>query len=175
MPANPYDALPALPAFRLTSTDITEGEPLRNDQLGTAYGATGKDISPQLSWSGFPSETKSFAVTMYDPDAPTLSGFWHWAVANLPVTTTALSSGAGSAGGALPAGAVTLRNDAGFPGYIGATPPPGSGPHRYVVAVHAVDVERLDIDKDTTPAVLGGNLYAHAVARAVLIGTYEQK
>lgn len=175
MSYNPYDALPQLPSFTLTSEDVTDGRPLGNDQVSGIMGAGGKDVSPQLSWSGFPAETKSFAVTVYDPDAPTASGFWHWAVADIPVSVTSLAAGAGSEGGSLPAGAVTLRNDAGRPGYIGAAPPAGHGPHRYFVVVHAVGVESLSIPAEATPAFLGFNLFQHAVARAILVGTYEQK
>ncbi|MET8777026.1 YbhB/YbcL family Raf kinase inhibitor-like protein [Nocardia sp. NPDC004654] len=174
MTYNPYDALPQVPDFTLTSEDVTDGSPLGNDQVSGVFGAGGKDVSPQLSWSGFPAETKSFAVTVYDPDAPTASGFWHWAVADIPASVTSLASGAGSEGGSLPAGAVTLRNDGGFAGFVGAAPPPGHGPHRYFVVVHAVDVESLDIPADASPAFLGFNLFSHTLARATLIGTYEQ-
>ncbi|GAA5051206.1 YbhB/YbcL family Raf kinase inhibitor-like protein [Nocardia callitridis] len=175
MTFNPYSALPQLPSFTLTSTDVTDGQPLHNDQVSGKLGAGGKDVSPQLSWSGFPEGTQSFAVTVYDPDAPTASGFWHWVVADIPVSTTELASGAGSDGGTLPSGAVTLRNDAGFPGFVGAGPPPGHGPHHYYVVVHAVDVPSLGIDASATPAFLGFNLFSHAIGRATLIGTYEQK
>ncbi|WP_431965932.1 YbhB/YbcL family Raf kinase inhibitor-like protein [Nocardia sp. bgisy134] len=174
MTYDPYDALPKVPGFTLTSGDVTDRAPLGNDQVSGVFGAGGKDISPQLSWSGFPAETKSFAVTVYDPDAPTASGFWHWAVADIPVSVTSLPSGAGSEGGSLPAGAVTLRNDGGFAGFVGAAPPPGHGPHRYFVVVHAVDVESLGIAPDASPAYLGFNLFSHTLARATLIGTYEQ-
>jgi Raf kinase inhibitor-like YbhB/YbcL family protein len=173
---DPYSFLPDLPSFELTSDDITEGQPLKADQASGTMGAGGHDNSPQLSWSGFPQETKSFAVTVYDPDAPTASGFWHWAVFNIPASTTSLVAGAGDDGGTgLPANAVTLRNDAGLARYIGAAPPPGHGAHRYFVAVHAVDVETLDIGADATPAFLGFNLFQHAIARAVIHGTFEQQ
>ncbi|MFD5177736.1 YbhB/YbcL family Raf kinase inhibitor-like protein [Nocardia sp. NPDC058379] len=174
MSYNPYDALPQVPSFTVTSADITEGQPLANDQVSGVFGAGGKDISPQLSWSGFPEGTQSFAVTVYDPDAPTASGFWHWAVANIPASVTELDAGAGSEGGTLPAGAVTLRNDGGFPGFVGAAPPQGHGPHRYFVVVHAVDVPELEVGPDATPAYLGFNLFFHTLGRATLIGTYEQ-
>ncbi|MET9211295.1 MULTISPECIES: YbhB/YbcL family Raf kinase inhibitor-like protein [unclassified Nocardia] len=174
MSYNPYDALPQVPSFTVTSADITEGQPLANDQVSGVFGAGGKDISPQLSWSGFPEGTQSFAVTVYDPDAPTASGFWHWAVANIPASVTELDAGAGSEGGTLPAGAVTLRNDGGFPGFVGAAPPQGHGPHRYFVVVHAVDVPELEVGPDAAPAYLGFNLFFHTLGRATLIGTYEQ-
>ncbi|MEU4650472.1 YbhB/YbcL family Raf kinase inhibitor-like protein [Nocardia fluminea] len=174
MTHNPYDALPTVPSFTVTSADITDGQPLANDQVSGVFGAGGKDISPQLSWSGFPEGTQSFAVTVYDPDAPTAAGFWHWAVANIPASVTTLDAGAGSEGGSLPAGAVTLRNDGGFAGFVGAAPPKGHGPHRYFVVVHAVDVPELEVGADATPAYLGFNLFSHTLARATLIGTYEQ-
>ncbi|MBY6364974.1 YbhB/YbcL family Raf kinase inhibitor-like protein [Rhodococcoides corynebacterioides] len=175
MSRDPYADLPTLPTFELTSSDITDGEPLKKDQVSGIMGAGGHDNSPQLSWSGFPDGTKSFAVTVYDPDAPTGSGFWHWAVANIPVTTTTLVSAAGDdASTGLPNAAVTLKGDAGLARYIGAAPPQGHGVHHYYVAVHAVDVEQLEIDETATPAYLGFTLFSHAIARAVIHGTYEQ-
>jgi hypothetical protein len=170
---DPYDALPRLPSFTLTSTSITDGQPLGTPQVSGIMGAGGEDVSPQLSWSGFPEGTRSFAVTVYDPDAPTLSGFWHWAVANLSADVTELPDGVGD-GSNLPGGAVTLVNDAGMRRYIGAAPPPGHGVHRYYVAVHAVDVDKLDLSEDASPAFLGFNLFQRAIARAVIHGTYEQ-
>jgi Raf kinase inhibitor-like YbhB/YbcL family protein len=172
--ASPYDALPELPTFTLTSTSVTDGQPLAGDQVSGIMGAGGSDTSPQLSWSGFPEETQSFAVTMYDPDAPTGSGFWHWAVFNLPATVTELPAGAGD-GSPLPGDAVTLANDAGLKRFIGAAPPPGHGPHRYYIAVHAVKVPKLDVPADATPAYLGFNLFSNAIARAVIHGTYEKE
>src|SRR5690348_9012994 len=111
---SPYDALPQLPTFTLKSQSITDGDTLDNAQVGGIMGAGGQDVSPQLSWSGFPAETQSFTVSVFDPDAPTASGFWHWAVAEIPADVTELPAGAGDgAPGSLPAGAVTLNNDAG--------------------------------------------------------------
>jgi Raf kinase inhibitor-like YbhB/YbcL family protein len=174
IPPNPYDFLPQVPSFTVVSTDCTDGETLPMPHVSGVMGAGGEDRSPQLSWSGFPDGTRSFAVTVYDPDAPTASGFWHWAVANLPASVTELPSGAGSEGGSLPEGAVQLRNDAGFAGYLGAAPPAGHGPHRYFVVVHAVDTDRLDVNADTTPAILGFNLSFHTLARATMVLIYEQ-
>lgn len=171
---NPYDFLPELPGFTLTSTDITDGKPLKNAQVSGIMGAGGEDVSPQLSWSGFPEETRSFAVTVFDPDAPTASGFWHWAVANLPATVTELPSGVGD-GSLLPGDALTLVNDAGVRRFIGAAPPADHGYHRYFVAVHALNVEKLELSEDASPAYLGFNLFMNAIARAVIYGTYEQK
>ncbi len=171
---DPYGFLPKLPGFTLTSTDIKDGQPLKNAQVSGIMGAGGEDVSPQLSWSGFPEETRSFAVTVYDPDAPTGSGFWHWAVANLPATVTDLPSGVGD-GSVLPGDALTLCNDAGMRRFIGAAPPAGHGYHRYIVAVHAVKVEKLELAEDASPAYLGFNLFMNAIARATIQGTYEQK
>ncbi|RYZ36137.1 MAG: YbhB/YbcL family Raf kinase inhibitor-like protein [Myxococcaceae bacterium] len=173
MKFNPYDALPKVPSFTVTSTDVRDGETLSTAQLSGIFGAGGKDVSPQLSWSGFPEGTKSFVVTVYDPDAPTASGFWHWAVVNLPRSTTSLPTDAGSEDGKkLPSGAFQLRNDGGIARYIGAAPPPGHGAHRYFIVVHAVDVESLDVQKDASPGLLGFNLFSHTLARATLVGTY---
>jgi Raf kinase inhibitor-like YbhB/YbcL family protein len=175
MTRDPYADLPDVPSFELTSSDIADNQPLDVRHASGRMGAGGQDISPQLSWSNFPEGTRSFAVTVYDPDAPTASGFWHWAVFNIPVSTTSLPSGAGIEGGAgLPEGAVQLKNDAGFPGFVGAAPPAGHGPHHYHVVVHAVDVEQLNIPAEASCAYLGFNLFSHTLGRARIVGTYEQ-
>jgi Raf kinase inhibitor-like YbhB/YbcL family protein len=174
-PPSPFEFLPQVPSLEVTSTDCADGRPLDTPLVSGVMGAGGEDRSPQLSWSGSPEGTRSFAVTVFDPDAPTQSGFWHWAVANIPATVTELPSGAGDrAGSGLPEGAVQLRNDAGFPGYVGAAPPAGHGPHRYLITVHAVDTDTLDVTPDTTPAVLGFQLFGHTLARGTLVATYEQ-
>ena len=170
---DPYEGLPQLPEFQVTSADIEDGHTLSPAQCSGKMGIEGgQDRSPQLSWSGFPTETKSFAVTVLDPDAPTGSGFWHWAVFNLPASTTSLPSGAAETG--LPEGAVQLANDAGFPGFVGAAPPSGHGVHHYHVVVHALDVEKLDIPAEASPAYLGFNIFSHGIGRARLVGTFEQ-
>ncbi|MCS5734135.1 YbhB/YbcL family Raf kinase inhibitor-like protein [Herbiconiux daphne] len=172
--ATPYDRIGDVPAFELTSTDVTEGGRLPTAQVSGILGAGGGDVSPQLSWSGFPPETKSFAVTVYDPDAPTGAGFWHWAVAGIPASVTSLPSGAGDEGGAaLPAGAVQLRNDGGLARYVGAAPPPGHGPHRYYIAVHALDVDDPGVDADSTPSSLGFGMFGHTLGRGVIETWWE--
>lgn len=172
---NPYDSLPAVPSFQLTSTDVRDGAEMPVAQRSGVFGAGGQDVSPQLAWSGFPANTKGFAVTMYDPDAPTASGFWHWAVFNLPASVTSLPSGAGDEKGAgLPPGAVQLANDAGTRGYVGSAPPPGHGKHRYFIVVHALDVDKLDIPSTASPAYLGFNLFSHTIARAMIVPWWER-
>lgn len=172
---NPYAELPSVPPFELQSEDVQTGSTLGLDQVSGIFGAGGNDISPQLAWSGFPDATRSFAVTLYDPDAPTASGFWHWAVCDIPASVTNLNRDAGGEPGTgLPGGAVAVRNDSGMSRFIGSAPPAGHGPHRYFFVVHAVDVETLGIDESATAALLGFNLFFHAIGRAMLIGTYEQ-
>lgn len=175
-PPDPYEFLPSLPAFTLESDDIADGAPLDAVHASGVFGVPGgADRSPHLRWSGFPGETKSFAVTVFDPDAPTASGFWHWALFNVPADITELPAGAGAPdSGLLPTGAVSLRNDAGFAGFVGAGPPPGHGPHRYYTVVHAVGVDALDVPADASCAFLGFNLFMHAIARARLVSTFEQ-
>ncbi len=169
---SPYDLLPQVPGFELVSDDVRDGTRLPGTHVSDYAG--GANLSPHLSWSGFPSQTKSFAVTCYDPDAPTGSGFWHWAVFGLPRSVTELVRGAGRPeGDKLPAGAVQLRNDGGYIGYMGAAPPPGDRPHRYIFAVHALGTDELDIGPDASPAVLGFNMTFHVVARATLTATYR--
>ncbi|WP_028922729.1 YbhB/YbcL family Raf kinase inhibitor-like protein [Pseudonocardia acaciae] len=173
-PPGPYDFLPEVPSFTVTSADIADGQTLPEAQRSGAFGVPGgRDVSPQLSWSGAPAGTRSYAVTCYDPDAPTGSGFWHWAVANIPASVTELPTDAGAVGGAaMPAGALTLANDGGMRGYVGAAPPPGHGDHRYYFTVHAVGVESLELPDGATPAYLGFNLFSNTVGRAVLIGLF---
>ena len=152
MTRDPYADLPQVRWFSLSSDDIKDGKQLPSAQRSGIFGAGGEDVSPALSWSGFPEGTKSFAVTVYDPDAPTASGFWHWAIVDLPSSVTSLPAGAGDqAGQRLPSGAFHLRNDGGLAGYLGAAPPPGHGPHQYHFVVHAVDVPSLGIGRTPRP------------------------
>ena len=175
-PQNPYDFLAPVPSFTVTSTDIQDGETLPEAQRSGIFGAGGSDTSPQLAWSGFPEGTRGFAVTCYDPDAPTAAGFWHWAVYGIPASVTELATGAGSADGAgLPEGAVTLRNDASIKQYLGAAPPEGHGPHRYFFVVHALDTDSLEmVTVDSTPAFLGYVLSGHTLGRGTIVATFER-
>ncbi|MDI9887977.1 YbhB/YbcL family Raf kinase inhibitor-like protein [Streptomyces sp. HNM0645] len=167
----PHDFHPQVPSFIVTSTDVEDGGVLHDAQVRSAGNS-----SPQLRWEGFPAGTKSFAVTCFDPDAPTGSGFWHWVLFDIPASVTELPAGAG--GGkfeGLPEGALHVRNDYGTKDFGGAAPPPGDGPHRYVFTVYAVDSEKLGPGDDVSPAVVGFNLRFHTLARAQLIGEYENR
>jgi len=159
-----------VPAFALESPDVRPGQQLPT--WARATGAGGDDRSPELRWSGAPAETQSFVVQVFDPDAPTSSGWWHWAVANLPATTTALAQNAGDPdAGLLPPGALTLPNETRAARYGGAWPPPGHGPHRYFFTVTALDVAAIDIGADATPGMLGFLMFGHALARAQFFAT----
>ena len=172
---NPYDNLPPAPPFSVTSNDLREGEKLAMPQVSAIFGAGGQDVSPQLAWSGYPAATQSFVVTMCDPEAPTVTGFWHWSVVNIPANVNELPAGAGDESGSeLPPGAFQLPNDARMARYCGAGPPPGHGKHRYIFAVLALDTDQINIDKDATPAWLMFNLLDCPVGRAFLEGWYER-
>ena len=173
---DPYDFVPELPALTVTSEDFTDGGTLATPQLSGRMGVPGGgDVSPQLSWSGAPEGTQSYVVTVFDPDAPTVSGFWHLSIANLPASVTSLPAGAVTADdfSGLPDEAVVLRNDAGYRGFVGAAPPENHGPHRYIVAVHAVDTTELPVDETSSCAFIGFNLFSEAIARGTLTGIHE--
>jgi Raf kinase inhibitor-like YbhB/YbcL family protein len=170
---DPYSLLPEVPAFTVTSNEVTDGEQLPRTHVFDGMGAGGENKSPHLSWHGFPDTTKSFVVTCFDPDAPIPGGFWHWILVDVPSAVTELPTDAGNRNGSgVPAGAFHVANDMGERAYGGAAPPPGDRPHRYYFAVHAVDAEKLGVDENASAAVVSFNLAFHTVARAIITPTY---
>lgn len=162
--------------FVLSSPTIKPGSVLTEAQVYKGFGCDGKNISPALKWSGAPKGTKSYAVTVYDPDAPTGSGWWHWVVYNIPVTVDALPAGAGAAdGSALPAGAVQGRTDFGAPGFGGACPPKGDKPHRYIFTVQALKTDKIDVPADASAALVGFMLHANRLGEARFEARYGRK
>lgn len=159
-------AMPAL-AMQLHSRDLPRHRPLPAAQVYRGFGCHGGNTSPQLSWTGVPAGTRSFAVTVYDPDAPTGSGWWHWVVYDIPATVRALPAGAGAAGGTrLPAGARQARNDFGRRAYGGACPPAGAPAHHYRFTVYALRVAKLPVPADASPALVGYLIHADRLGRA---------
>ena len=158
--------------FTLSSPDIAEGKTIAAAQVFNQFGCTGGNISPALSWSNAPAGTQSFALLMHDPDAPTGSGWWHWLVYNIPASASSLPAGAGDPKkNLLPAGALQGRTDYGSVGYGGPCPPPGK-PHRYYLRLYALKVAKLDVPADASPALIGFNVNAAALAKAELMGLY---
>jgi Raf kinase inhibitor-like YbhB/YbcL family protein len=172
----PYDFMPAVPSFTVESDDVADGQQMSNAQVFDGFGMTGENISPNLRWHGFPGQTQGFAVTCFDPDAPTGSGFWHLVLLDVPASVTELATGAASGDlSGLPAGSFCVRNDYGAKAFGGAAPPKGDPPHRYVFAVHALDLPSLaaeGVDSDVSPAVAGFNLRFHTIARGMIIPVY---
>ncbi|MDR2974277.1 MAG: YbhB/YbcL family Raf kinase inhibitor-like protein [Propionibacteriaceae bacterium] len=167
-PPEPYLLLPVVPAFDLSSEDIISDQP-----MGMRYSQDGLGLSPQLSWRGAPAETVRYAISCFDPDAPTPAGYWHWTVANLPATMTSVPSGFGDPLFDLPTGAIRALNDGGTLGYIGAAPPPGDHRHRYVFAVHALNAPLDLVDGvGCTPAAF--TMLFHTIGRATLTATYQR-
>jgi Raf kinase inhibitor-like YbhB/YbcL family protein len=158
--------------FKLTSPTVTDGRPLPKAHVFNAMGCTGRNISPALSWSAPPAGTRSFALTVYDRDAPTGAGWWHWLVYDIPAGTTKLPAGAGSGTG-LPAGAKQTRNDFGFAGYGGACPPHGPT-HHYIFTLYALKAAHLAIPKGTTPAKANTIIRRNALAAARITATYRR-
>lgn len=157
------------------SADLKQGGKLTDEQVFDGFGCSGKNVSPELSWQGAPEGTKSFVVTVYDPDAPTGSGWWHWVVYDIPAGTTSLAKGAGSGKAALPEGAKQGRTDFGAQGFGGACPPAGDRPHRYVFTVYALGVDRLEVPPDATAAFIGFMTRANALASGSLTATYARR
>jgi Raf kinase inhibitor-like YbhB/YbcL family protein len=169
-------AAPALAAgkFTLQSADLKPGAMLTEQQVFNGFGCSGANVSPQLSWKDPPAGTKSFVLTVYDPDAPTGSGWWHWVVYDIPASAKELPQGAGSGKAALPEGAKQGRTDFGEPGFGGACPPPGK-PHRYVFTVYALKVDHLDVPAEASPAMIGFMTKANALGSASITAKYERK
>lgn len=160
-------------SFKVSSHDVGPHKHLATRFVFKGFGCKGGNVSPQLQWRGAPAGTKSFAVSLYDPDAPTGSGWWHWYVVNLPASTTHLARNAGKPDGAnLPVGAMQINTDFGAPGYGGPCPPPGDKPHRYVLTVYALKVAKLNIPPHATAALAGFMVNGNAIAKARLTFRY---
>jgi len=170
-------APPALAAgkFALTSKDVKPGAMLTDAQVFNGFGCSGGNVSPELAWAGAPAGAKSFVVTVYDPDAPTGSGWWHWVVYDIPATAKGLAQGAGSGKADLPEGAKQGKTDFGAPGFGGACPPPGDKPHRYVFTVYALKVDKLDVPADASPALIGFMTKANSLGSATFTAKYARK
>ena len=159
--------------FTLGSKDVWQGKTIPLRHVFNGMGCTGENLSPALEWDNAPEGARSFAVTMYDPDAPTGSGWWHWVVYNIPAGTTSLPTGAGDASkNLLPPGAVQGNTDFGTPGYGGPCPPVGDKPHHYHITIYALNVDKLEIPANATAAYVGFNLHAHTRAKAELVAVY---
>ena len=171
------EAAPASPTgdFAITSRDFEPGGTLKEAQVFKGFGCAGGNVSPQLSWKNAPAGTKSFAVTVYDPDAPTGSGWWHWLIFNIPASVTQLPAGAGDLAKKLaPAGSVQGRTDFGTPGFGGACPPKGDKPHRYIFTVFALKAEKVDVPPTASAAMIGFSLNAQTLARATVTAQYSR-
>jgi Raf kinase inhibitor-like YbhB/YbcL family protein len=161
--------------FKLASPTIKPGSTLSEAQVFNGFGCTGKNVSPALKWSGAPAGTKSYALTVYDPDAPTGSGWWHWVVYNIPASASELAEGAGSADGkGLPAGSAQGNTDFGAPGFGGACPPKGDKPHRYIFTVYALKTDKLDIPAGGTAALVGFMINANKLGAATFTAKYRR-
>ena len=160
--------------FQISSPDLKAGGKIADSFVFNGFGCTGGNASPALAWKNAPADTKSFAVTVYDPDAPTGSGWWHWVAFNIPATTNTLPTGAGSADGAhLPAGTIQSRTDFGAPGYGGPCPPMGDKPHHYIFTVYALKTEALPmVDANAPAAMVGYFLHANTLAKASLTAKF---
>ncbi|MCZ4306214.1 YbhB/YbcL family Raf kinase inhibitor-like protein [Zoogloeaceae bacterium G21618-S1] len=160
--------------FTLGSPDVADGKRIAEQHVFKGFGCDGGNVSPALAWRHPPAGTQSYAVTVYDPDAPTGSGWWHWVVVNLPAQTTGLAAGAGNPQGTLPAGARQIGTDFGAPGYGGPCPPQGHGEHRYIFTVYALKTPHLDLPANATAALAGFMMRANSLGSASLTATYSR-
>jgi Raf kinase inhibitor-like YbhB/YbcL family protein len=159
--------------FHVTSPVVKENGTIGNEQVFSGFGCTGGNVSPELQWQNAPKETKSFAVTVYDPDAPTGSGWWHWLIFNIPPSVMALPTNAGKPeSGLAPKGAIQSMTDFGQRGYGGPCPPVGNKPHRYIFTVYALKVDQLPLKEDASGAMVGFYLNQNALAKATFTATY---
>lgn len=158
--------------FKLLSSGIVPNSSIAPEQVFNGFGCTGKNVSPPLVWSGAPEGTQSFALTMYDPDAPTGSGWWHWVVYDIPATVTVLDAGAGNPGGKLPSGAIQGRTDYGTAGYGGPCPPKGDKPHRYILTIYALKTPKLDVPQGASAAMIGFMIGANKLGSASITALY---
>lgn len=159
-------------ALELSSPAFKDGDTLPMKHVFNGMGCEGENVSPPLAWSGAPDGTKSFALTVYDPDAPTGSGWWHWVVVNIPPDTSSLPEGAGS--GDMPMNALQTRTDFGMPGYGGACPPPGDTPHHYVFTIYALNADALPLEESASGAMAGFMINANMIDKATLTATYSR-
>jgi Raf kinase inhibitor-like YbhB/YbcL family protein len=160
--------------FILESAEIAPNGTIANEQVFNGFGCTGGNVSPSLKWSGAPAGTKSFALLVHDPDAPTGgAGWWHWVVVNIPAKTTALPKGVGTVENANhSSGAREIRTDFGTPAWGGPCPPVGDKPHHYRFTLYALGVEKLDLPADASASLAGFMVNANAIGRATLTGRY---
>lgn len=178
MSYDPYANLPSAANFHLSSKSFADGAFLPSSQVSRMASPDGADRSPHLRWDGAPEGTRSFVLTCLDPDAPTASGFWHLAAYNIPSSVNELKEGAvslDSIAESFPREASLLQNDGGVRGFVGAAPPPGHGPHRYMFVLSALDVEHIKLDDLASPAMLGFQMFGHTLGRARLTGLYENR
>lgn len=160
--------------FILTSDEIVHGEFMSNTQEFTGFGCEGGNRSPALSWSGAPKATQAFAITVYDPDAPTGSGWWHWQIVNIPKEVNQLTAGAGNINGKkIPKGSLQIENDYGTTGFGGACPPKGDGAHRYQFTVHALS-KKLELPAGASGALTGYMINAHSLDSATIEALYKR-
>ncbi len=167
-----------MPDFILTSKSFKDGDYLSDNHVLSedfGFGCAGGNQSPHLAWTEPPAGTESFALTCFDPDAPTGSGFWHWVVVNIPADVREFELGAGSEGGNIPPAALQVRTDFSKPGYGGPCPPQGDHPHRYVFAIHAVNMAELPVNAETSAAVIGFLLNFNSLAKSTLMGLYKRQ
>lgn len=162
--------------FTLESSEVRPNVKISEKQVYNGLGCSGGNVSPSLTWNNPPPGTKSFAITVYDPDAPSGSGWWHWILFNLPADARSLPVGAGDPkSGKLPKGTVQSLTDFGAPGYGGPCPPKGDRPHRYIFTVHALEVDKLDVDEKSMPAMVGFTINSNRIDKATFTSTYSRK